>query len=102
MKKIFTVLYLISATCSATELKKEDVKEWQIAPMGGISSFTKSKDNFYEMPFREPYNYEVKYNRNPTSGDLAFGDQRSLSAGMISIILVKSILSSMFGLMLQF
>ena len=83
MKKIFTVLYLISATCSATELKKEDVKEWQIAPMGGISSFTKSKDIFYEMPFREPYYYEVKYNRNPTSGDLAFGDQRSLSAGMI-------------------
>ena len=44
--------------------------EWQIAPMGGISSFTKSKDIFYEMPFREPYYYEVKYNRNPLAAIL--------------------------------
>lgn len=62
---------------------KKDIAEWQIAPMPGISSFTKSGDMFYELPFRDDYYYSVEYHPNPTQGDLAFGDRRSLSAGMI-------------------
>ncbi len=82
MKKFYLILLLISVTSYARDFTSKDIAEWQIAPMGGISSFTSLGDTFYELPFRKAYYYDVKYNKKASTGDLAFGDTRSLSAGM--------------------
>ena len=82
MRIFIVILLLISATSYARDFTNKDIVEWQIAPMGAISSFTRLGDTFYELPIRKAYYYDVKYNPKASSGDLAFGDTRSLSAGM--------------------